>query len=480
MNYPRWFEDLSHADFLKSVGLYVMPERLFLVRMRKSFLRISLEEQEMREIPVAKDEASRREALSETIRSLLPHFNPAKDPVYICLSPDQAMGFRLVLPKIAEENLAQVRQYEIARQIPFRPEEVYYDFIPMGRKGDKIVLFLFAVPKKALDQILDTLSSFGIKPRGVESTATAMSNYLLFCTGGISAPSLVLGGHSHAWELIGLNEATNGWKKQTPEISFTHWMPQSEWIDGPGREIFHTYWRDSRKFFGWGYISDFLQSVKVETAEIEELVPLGKTRLGNREASHPFLLPAIGAALRGLREGSFSLNLLPGAREDGSERLFSRLNACLAALLLIGLIVWGGSYPVKNEMRLRQFQKENERLLPSVEALRREEEQLNRLHKEISFVANVKERKGEVLRVLDELTRIIPNNAYLSGLRYRDTGIEIQGNAENASNLVPVLERSPVFENVAFNAPSNRGRDNRETFSLKADIERPKGKAARP
>jgi hypothetical protein len=29
-----------------------------------------------------------------------------------------------------------------------------------------------------------------------------------------------------------------------------------------------------------------------------------------------------------------------------------------------------------------------------------------------------------------------------------------------------------VFENVAFNAPSNRGRDNRETFSLKADVEK--------
>jgi hypothetical protein len=38
--------------------------------------------------------------------------------------------------------------------------------------------------------------------------------------------------------------------------------------------------------------------------------------------------------------------------------------------------------------------------------------------------------------------------------------------------LIPLLERSPVFENVAFIAPSNRGRDNRETFSLKAEVEK--------
>jgi hypothetical protein len=35
-----------------------------------------------------------------------------------------------------------------------------------------------------------------------------------------------------------------------------------------------------------------------------------------------------------------------------------------------------------------------------------------------------------------------------------------------------------MFENVAFNAPSSKDRAGRETFSLKADIERPKGSAA--
>jgi len=50
----------------------------------------------------------------------------------------------------------------------------------------------------------------------------------------------------------------------------------------------------------------------------------------------------------------------------------------------------------------------------------------------------------------------------------------VKGSAENASALIPLLERSALFENVGFNAPSNRGRDNRETFSLKANVERPK------
>ena len=215
--------------------------------------------------------------------------------------------------------------------------------------------------------------------------------------------------------------------------------------------------------------------------QFDDLLALGRERLGrDKGVAHSFYLPAVGAALRGLREASFSVNLLPGAREETQGRTLSWFNTCLTALLLIGLIIWGGSYPLKDEIRLRQLQKENQKLAPAVEALRKEEEALNRLRKEISFLSGQKERKGEIFLVLDELSRIVPNNAYLSNLRYREGNVELQGSAENASNLVPLLERSPVFKNVGFTAPSNRGRDNRETFSLKAELERPEDKGAKP
>jgi general secretion pathway protein L len=94
------------------------------------------------------------------------------------------------------------------------------------------------------------------------------------------------------------------------------------------------------------------------------------------------------------------------------------------------------------------------------------------VRKEVQFLSDIDRRKGEVLRVLDELSKLVPTSAYLSNFRYRNGVLEVQGNAENASTLIPLLEKSPLFENVAFNAPSNRGRDNRETFSLKAELEK--------
>ncbi len=504
MSTADWIQNLSRADFLKSVGLYVMRDHLILVRMRKDFQRLSLVEQEVREINPGgdgksgsslagwipeevrgvvqmEDAGSRREALRGAIHSLLPYFNPSKDPFYICLSPDQAMVSHIFLPQAAEENLAQVVEYEIERYLPFRRDDVYYDFLPAGEKGDKIGLFLFAVPKQRLKDLLEILSDFGIKPNGVETTATALSNYLLFCAGGIAGPVVLFGDHNQAWEMIGLDTKTAGWRR-SPQLLFSHWLPRADWIQGPGKEILNNCLSASPRFFSWGEVGDFLFSVKGQTFPHEDLLALGEARLkGGKGLAHPYVLPAVGAALRGVREATLPANLFrKNGGDEGRERLFSRLNTFLALLVLLGLVSWGGSYPIKDEIRLRQLQKENQKLEPAVDGLRREETELQKLRKEVSFLSDLRERRGEILRILDELSRVVPASAYVSNLRYRDGVVEIQGSAENASNLVPVLERSPLFENVAFNAPSNRGRDNRETFSLKAELERTKEKAKKP
>ncbi len=506
MNFPPWLHDLYRADFLRSVGLYIMRDHLVLVRMRKNFLRLSLAEQEARELPLGENQQaiseltgwiaedireialrggtdSRERALRQAIVSLLPHFSAGKDSLYICVPQEQAVVQKFFLPQAAENNLRQVLEYEIERQLPFRRDDIYFDFMPVGKQGDKIGVYLFAIPKKSLAHVLDVLGSFGLRPNGVETTVTAMANYLLFCRAELDRPAVVVGRQNEAWEMVGVQNNINGWKRHA-QLLFSHCLPEAEWAQGPGKEILQECLAKSPILFGWGEVDGFLRSVSSDEApaKSEDLVTAGNQRFaGNGNIADPQVLPAIGAALRGVREASFTVNFLrhEGA-SDGNGKTFSGINAVLFGLLLISALALGVSYPVKDEIRLRQLQKENRKLSPAVEALRREETELQRVRKEASFFADFDRRKGEVLRVLDELSKTVPTSAYLSNLRYRTGNLELQGSAENASALIPVLERSPLFENVGFNAPSNRGRDNRETFSLKADIEKPKEKATKP
>ena len=502
MAVPHWIKDFSRADFLRSVGLYVMRDRLVLVRMRKNLLNVSLVEEEARELPLGEEQkaiseltgwiaedvreialkaesGSRDRALRQAIVSLLPSFNAGRDPVFICVPQDQATVQQIFLPAAAADNLQQVLKYEIERQLPFRRDEVFYDYLLSGKKGDKVSLYLFAIPKRNLAGLLDLLSSLGIKPYGVETTVTALANYLLFCKGEVADPATIVGSHDQTWEMIGLQSQPNGWNPNH-HLLYSHWLPPSEWAQGAGRELLHEYAGQAAKHYHWGELEESFRSINGKLLEYEDLVVVGNERLeGSRQISDADVLPAVGAALRGVREAYFTTNFLRHEADNRSDKALSLLNLVLIGLLILGLIGWGVSYPIKDELRLRQLQKENQKLDPEVEVLRREEAQLQKARKEAAVLSNLDQRRGEVLRVLDELSRVVPTNAYFSNLRYRAGVLEIQGSSENASGLIPLLERSPLFENVNFNAPSNRGRDNRETFSLKADLEKPKEKVTK-
>ena len=498
---PRWMQNLSKVDFVTSVGLHILRDRLILVRLRKNFRRVSLLEQEARELPegddrqgisgltgwieedvreiaLKADHDSRERVLRQALLSLMPHCNAARDSFFICVPQDQAIVQKIFLPRAAETNLQEVLEYEIERYLPFRRDDIYYDYMPAGKEGDKIGVFLFAIPKKTLSTLLEVLASFGIKPKGVETTTTALANYLLFCAEETAEPAAIIGGQDHSLEVVGVQNKANGWK-QIPQLLYSYWLRETDWTQSPGTDLLRQCFSQSSKLYGWGEVEDVFRSSDGAPLEYEDLVARGKQRFkGGEKIAHPLVLPALGAALRGLREASFAGNVL-SADVKGAQRggMLSSLNAALIGLVILGALAWGATYPIKDELRLRQLQRENEKLEPAVNALRREEDQLLRARKEENFFSQFDQRRGETLRVLDELSKIVPNNAYLSNLRYRAGALEVQGSAENASTLIPLLERSPVFENVGFNAPSNRGRDNRETFSLKADLERPKEKA---
>jgi Tfp pilus assembly protein PilN len=492
--------ELSRADFLTSVGLYLTDERLVMVRLRKSFLAVSVLEHEerglpardsgqaiseltgwiaedVREIALRAESDSRERALRQAIVSLLPHMNLARDQVFVCVPQDQTIVQQVFLPLAAEENLQQVLDYEIERQLPFKREEVYYDFLPAGRKGEKLCVYIFAIPKRNIDGLVTLFESLGIKPSGVETTVTALANYMLF-TGQISGGAAALvAGHPGSWEMIGVEAKAGNWKPAA-ELLFTHRFPKSEWAHGAGKELLLEYSRQVPSLFRCGDLAALNGLAAERLATAEDLGAFESPRLKGFSTGDADAVPAIGAALRGVREASLRSNFLRHENGDSeANRLLSRLNRALLSVFVIVLTVWGLSFPIKDELRLRQLQAENRKLDPDVQALRREEEQLERLLKEKNFLSNLEQRRGEVLRVLDELSKAVPTNAYLSNLRYRAGVLEVQGNAENASALIPLLERSAVFENVGFNAPSNRGRDNRETFSLKADIEKPKASA---
>ncbi|HKM73469.1 MAG TPA: PilN domain-containing protein [Stellaceae bacterium] len=78
------------------------------------------------------------------------------------------------------------------------------------------------------------------------------------------------------------------------------------------------------------------------------------------------------------------------------------------------------------------------------------------------------------MRVLDELTKLIPEDSWVSQLVMRGRSIELTGYSPRASDLISRVENSAMFENPRFRSPTTLAPDGSgERFALAFDIKAP-------
>ena len=125
------------------------------------------------------------------------------------------------------------------------------------------------------------------------------------------------------------------------------------------------------------------------------------------------------------------------------------LGALAAALALLIVIV-----PIWQDYRrtaeLEQELRRVSKVAKDVETLRQDSESLTR---EARFVLEKKRSEPALVDVINELSRVIPDNTWLYGLQYKDRRLVIQGQSPSASSLIALVEASPYFHNTSFVSP---------------------------
>jgi general secretion pathway protein L len=183
-------------------------------------------------------------------------------------------------------------------------------------------------------------------------------------------------------------------------------------------------------------------------------------------STEPAMLPAVGAALDAVREGTVPLNLLPMEGRRGADEGLSLTTVVLVALTALLLLVWGGSALVKDALLRRQLQDQLESIEPQVREVKSLQDDVERLQRELDALSEGQEPR--VTPLLKDLTELVPNDAYLTGLNLRGDKLSIDGQARSASDLITALEKSKHFKNVTFSSPTTKQGD-KERFSIVAE-----------
>jgi general secretion pathway protein L len=116
----------------------------------------------------------------------LPH--PAGESVVLRLAETDVLGKTVTLPLAAERELDQVLAFEMDRETPFGPEEIFWNhrIAQRDRQRGQLSVRLLLVPRVRLAALLGALAKAGIVPKRAEiATGPDRGSYLpLDATGG--------------------------------------------------------------------------------------------------------------------------------------------------------------------------------------------------------------------------------------------------------------------------------------------------------
>ena len=87
------------------------------------------------------------------------------------------------------------------------------------------------------------------------------------------------------------------------------------------------------------------------------------------------------------------------------------------------------------------------------------------------IVARDRARSGDVPATLAAITRVLPDDTYLTDLTLRQRQLTVGGRSASAPTLITALAADPMFRNVAFAAPVTRIEGSAlDVFSIRAEI----------
>jgi general secretion pathway protein L len=187
------------------------------------------------------------------------------------------------------------------------------------------------------------------------------------------------------------------------------------------------------------------------------------------EAARSFGIVPSRIELAGGAENAGRLNLLPG--ESGYSTLEGRLSRVLALLALL-LAVSAVAIPLQRQRAtVAKLQAEVTAARAEAEESLALRDRLGQLTRSAQFLVADKTRRPLVVQVLDELTRLVPDQAYIIQLELHGQTVELHGFAATASDLIGVLEQSPLFKAPQFRSPVTQDRrSGAERFHVSVEL----------
>jgi len=462
-----------------SLGIDFRKNHLILTLLRKSFGRIKLVDYEIHAL-LPEDQKEEREAkLINLVNRFISKHTINKNKVSISVPREKVVARFIRLPIATKENLRKVLEYEVSKYTPFEKEEIYFDHQIVKEEKEWLDLFAIFIKREEVDVYLALLKKVGIQPISIQIPSTAALNLFFYHKmAGQNEIAVLLDVTSPFFEMNLIQG--KDWKE-----SFHLPLPPEE----QESKIISTFKRSGLKseafskstffVFGLDATEKMLPSLR-ESDQIKGifLPPLHRIEAETGASRPDKIFSSIGLPLKGLTHTELDLNLLPFEMRKKVTEIGKPVFMILASLAVILSLTWGIGVFFRYRNALNAINDEIKNRKPAVEAIEKVQRQKDTLRKEILDLDKIRSAEISKVEILRELTQLLPATVWIWNFKYTGRELEISGFADSASELISLLDRSPLFERVEFLAPVTKERERREgvdkereRFKIKARLE---------
>ncbi|MBC2714684.1 MAG: pilus assembly protein PilM [Desulfobacteraceae bacterium] len=449
--------------FNSSIGIEINDLQINIVYLKGSFKGVNLAAESSCQLDAGKFRRDRQSDIVSFINGFIREEKITAADIFIGISGDHSMIREIEFPLAVRENLRTTLAYEIEKYIPMSANDIYFDYhiISESKDEEKLKLLLVAVKKDVFEYYLEVAEHIDKGVSGIEIVPAALANYFLYHQETQQEPVILLYSRAFGYDAVVLKQRSMVYTKsitvaETPDDKSA--FDSEELIRL--RDIFCPEVENVRVvLYGIPESDDRFRRISTEFQDITSGITHAATH------SEQFI-PAFGIALNGICNVPVEMNLMPAQLRKKPNKTGIYVMFALAGLLVLAGVVWAGSHLVIQRQMLKNFDTELARLRTEASAVEQIQAETEQVKKNIEYIRSLRPGGAYVIEVAEELSNIIPPDAWLTELKLVGNEISLYGMAESASGLILLLEESPLFEDVEFISAIRKGRNGKEIFRI--------------
>ena len=163
--------------------------------------------------------------------------------------------------------------------------------------------------------------------------------------------------------------------------------------------------------------------------------------------------------------------MMPTTNDVSKGLTAHRLNQSLMVLaVLLSILTLALPILQKNQL-IGSLEKDIKQAMTGASASSQLRQEVEKLITGSRFLVNKKQNDKTMMHLLNEMSRVIPDNTWVNRIDINRDEVQLQGQSGSAAGLIALIEESPTFHSAQFRSPITQvARTTQERFHLAAKI----------